>query len=107
MSGRIVGEVLRYAPDDLTETQRWVLLALAESVRDRPAGNRITRTNVAEVAALTRRAPGTVRNALVELTRRALIAPQGKASRGHAQDYRIHPLEAHHRATTARQETAT
>lgn len=107
MSGKIVGEVLRYAPSDLTETQRWVLLALAESVREKPAGNRVTRTNVAEVADLTRRSPGTVRNALMELTRRALIAPQGKAHRGHAQDYRIHPLEAHHRATTQhRQESA-
>ena len=107
MSGKILGEVLRHAPEDLTETQRWVLLALAESVRDRPVGNRITRTNVDEVAYLTRRSTGSVRNALMELTRRALIAPQGRAHRGHAQDYRIHPLEAHHRATTQhRQETA-
>lgn len=101
MSGKIVGEVMDYAPDDLTDSQLLTLIALAESARDT---TRVTHTNTNEIARRARRSPGTVRNAIVELTRRALIAPQGKAHRGHAQDYRIHPLEAHHRATTATRE---
>lgn len=103
MSGRIVGEVMDYAPEDLTDSQFLTLLALAESARD---NTRITHTNTAQIARRARRSPGTVRNAIVELTRRALIAPQGKARRGHAQDYRIHPLEAHHRAATQHQQEA-
>lgn len=97
MSGRIVAEVLDYAPEDLTDSQFLTLIALAESARDQ---TRTTKTTTAKVARRIRRSPGTVRNAIVELTRRALIAPTGRPMRGHAQDYRLHQLEAHHRATT-------
>lgn len=100
VSGKIIGEVFRYAPEDLTETQFRVLLVLAESARDK---TRISRTNTAEIADMARRSQGTVRNAIMELTRRCLVYPVGgKARRGHAQDYRIVELHAHHRAATSR-----
>lgn len=105
MSGKIVGEVLDYAPDDLTDAELLVLVALAENARDTGPDARITKTSAAAIAKRVRRSPGTVQNVLVELRRRGLIAAQHKASRGHAQNYRIHQLEAHHRATTTRQET--
>ena len=105
MSGKIVSEVLRYAPEDLTIAQRFVLVALAESARDQGPAARVSRTNTTEIARQTGIAAGTVRNALSELARRGLIRPQHehkKVGRGRlAQDYRIHQLEAHHRAVAA------
>lgn len=105
MSGRIVAEVLDYAPEDLTIAQRFVLVALAESARDQGPTARVSRTNTTKIAQQTGIAPGTVRNALSELARRGLIRPQhehSKVGRGRlAQDYRIHQLEAHHRAVAA------
>jgi len=105
VSGKIMGEVMRYAPDDLTETQYRVLMALAESARDH---NRTTKTNTVEVAMLARRKIGTVRNAISELTRRCLIYPvhpHSEVGRGRkAQDYRIVELHAYHRAATHRPE---
>lgn len=99
MSGKLVGDVLRYAPADLTVAERFVLVALAESARD---ADRTSRTNVRAIAEGTGLAQGTVKNALSELRARLLIVPQGIAHRGHAQDYRLAQLHAYHRATTAR-----
>lgn len=98
MSGKLVGDVLRYAPADLTVAQRFVLVPLAESARD---GDRTSRTNARAIAEGTGLKLGTVKNALSELATRALIQPQGIARRGHAQDYRLAQLHAHHRAATA------
>ena len=100
MSGKIVGEVLDYAPEDLTETQFRVLICLAESARE----DRVSRTNTREVARRARRAEGSVRRALADLASRCLIRPvhpRSKIGRGRiAQQYAIAQLEAHHRATT-------
>lgn len=97
MSGKLVGEAGRYAPADLTVAERFVLIALAESARD---GDRTSRTNARAIAEFTGLAPGTVKNALSELKTRCLIVPLGIARRGHAQDYRLTQLHAHHRAST-------
>lgn len=104
MSGRIVAEVMDYAPEDLRDSEFLVLLALAESARDH---NRTSRTNTKEIARRSRRSEGTVRNAIMGLTRRCLIYPvHNQASLGSrkriAQDYRIVQLESHHRAATMR-----
>lgn len=101
MSGRLVGDVLRYAPADLTVAERFVLVCLAESARDR---DRVSRTNARAITEATGLKLGTVKNALCELAARALIQPQGIARRGHAQDYRIAHLHAHHRAATVPRE---
>ena len=101
MSGKLVGDAGRYAPEDLTVAERFVLVALAESARD---NTRVSRTNSRAIADFTGLALGTVKNALSELARRSLIQPQGVARRGHAQDYRIAHLEAHHRAATVPRE---
>lgn len=97
MSGKLVGDVLRFAPADLTVAERFVLVALAESARD---SDRTSRTNARAIAEGTGLASGTVKNALSELKARALIVPLGIARRGHAQDYRLTQLHAHHRAST-------
>lgn len=99
MSGEIVGQVLKYAPEDLTSAQMLVLISLAESA---PTKTRLARhhTSVAHLEDRTRLSPGTIRNALSELARRALIRPQFKARIGIAQHYYISPLEEHHRAAT-------
>lgn len=104
MSGKLVGDALRCAPDDLTVAERFVLVALAESARD---NTRVTKTNARAISAGTGLALGTVKNALSELARRALIQPQGIARRGHAQDYRIAALQAHHRASNPHREDRT
>ena len=105
MSGKIVGEVMRYAPDDLTVAQRFVLVALAESAHDHGTQPRTSRTNSKEIAANTGLKEGTVRNALSELVRRCLIQPLHNHSKiGHnklTQQYRLAQLHAHHRAATA------
>ena len=99
MSGRIVGEVLDHAPESLSETERWVLVAIAESARDR---DRIARygTDVETLARRTRRTPGTVRNALSSLTGKGLIKPLLAARRGIVQHYQVAKLEQHHRFVT-------
>lgn len=99
MSGRIVGEVLDHAPEDLTESERWVLVAIAEAARDK---DRIARyeTDVETLARRTQRSPGTVRNCLSSLTSKGLIKPLLAAHRGKVQHYQVAKLEQHHRFIT-------
>jgi hypothetical protein len=93
VSGRLVGEVLKYAPYDLTPTELLVLIALAESAHDR---DRIARYHASaeHLANLIRSpSPASIRNVLARLTARALIVPLiEKCHRGVAQQYRIAPL---------------
>lgn len=99
MSGRLVGEVLDHAPHDLTDTERWVLVALAEAARDK---DRIAKygTSTEKLAARARRAPGTVRNTVAVLVDRGLIRTLLKAHRGKVQHYEIARLAEGHRFTT-------
>lgn len=96
MSGRIVGEVFDNAPEDLRPAEFLVLLAIAEDARDR---DRLARySDLANLTRRTRLAPGTIRNALSELTERALIKPDiGPAYKGRHQEYRVTELYPHHR----------
>jgi Fe2+ or Zn2+ uptake regulation protein len=99
VSGRIVGEVLDYAPESLSESERWVLVAIAEAARD---SDRIARyeTDVDTLARRSKRSPGTVRNALSSLTSKGLIKPLLAARRGLVQHYQVAKLEQHHRFIT-------
>lgn len=92
-------EVLDHAPNDLTPAELVVLLALALSARDK---DRIARyqVDVATLANRTRRPPGSVRNALSNLTQRGLICPLLTARAGRSQQYEIAKLQHHHRYTT-------
>jgi hypothetical protein len=101
VSGRLVGEVLKYAPYDLTPTELLVLIALAESAHDR---DRIARYHASaeHLANLIRSpSPASIRNVLARLTARALIVPLiEKCHRGVAQQYEItHMSEATLKAT--------
>jgi hypothetical protein len=98
MSGRLVGEMFRCAPADLTPAERLVLLALANLARD---SDRTARqgSDANSLAYMTCLGVGTVRNALSSLTNRAIIQPLHKARKGLSQDYRITPLSEHHRAS--------
>jgi DNA-binding MarR family transcriptional regulator len=98
MSGRIASEVQENAPEDLTQAELAVLVTLALDARER---DRLARfSDVETLVRLTRLKPGTVKNALSELTRRALIKPGAPAYRGRHQEYRITELYPHHRVTT-------
>ena len=97
MSGKLVGEIFRCAPADLTAAERLVLLCLAEYAPDRDRTARIPAAMIAERCCLKL---GTVRNALATLAARCLVVPLHKASKGHSQDYRLTPLSEHHRAST-------
>lgn len=93
----MVGEVLRNAPDDLTQAEMLVLVSLAESARD---ATRIAAydSSVAELAERTRLAAATVKSVLHQLKRYGLIAPlNGTAHRGKVQHYHVIKLEDHHR----------
>ena len=106
MSGRIVGEVLENAPEDLTPAELLTLIALAEDAHDKT--RHAAYSDVATLARKIRRPPGTVRNALSELTRRGLIVPTrtGGVGRGkYHQEYDLVRLHPHHRETT-RKDTA-
>lgn len=97
MSGRIVGEVLDHAPEDLTGAELIVLVAIGEDARDR---DRLARySDVESLVRRTRLKPGTVRNALSTLTRRGLVIPtKERVMRGRDhQEYRVPTLESHHR----------
>jgi hypothetical protein len=96
MSGRLVGEVLRCAPESLTTAELVVLMILAEGARDK---DRTARYSSKTIAWLSRLSEGTVRNALSSLAHRALIQPLHRTSKGHSQDYRLTPLSEHHRGT--------
>lgn len=98
MSGRIADEVLDNAPEDLTLSERLVLVAIALDARE---ADRTARYS--DVESLTRRTgikPGTVRNALSELVKRGLITPQrDRVHRGGAhQEYVVTRLQHAHRA---------
>lgn len=105
MSGRLVGEVLDHAPEDLTVAERFVYAALAEAARDK---DRIARykCSSADLAHRTGLKEGTVRNALTELAGRGLIrrliAKTHKGAGGKHQEYELCKLGAHHRFTTIR-----
>lgn len=97
MSGRIVGEVLDNAPEDLTPAELLVLVAIGEDARER---DRLAiYSDVATLVTRTRCKPGTVRNALSSLTRRGLIIPTvDRVHRGGKhQEYRVPKLQPHHR----------
>ncbi|QOR55347.1 MAG: hypothetical protein SHS37scaffold537_45 [Phage 68_12] len=99
MSGRLVGEVLKCAPVDLTPAQRLVLVALAEDARDR---DRLARfSSVAVLSHHTCLAPGSVKNILKHLTDRGLIKPLHRGQLGTIQHYRITELYDHHRDAVA------
>lgn len=99
MSGRLVGEVFKCAPTDLTPSEMLVLVALAEQARDR---DRIARfSTAATIAEHTHLAYGTVRNVLSGLAARGLITRiGGRAHIGKAQDYLISELSENHRIAT-------
>ncbi|MBT56563.1 MAG: hypothetical protein CMF72_24585 [Mameliella sp.] len=97
MSGRIVGEILDNAPEDLTTAELLVLIAIGEDARDRDR-----RSQYSDLESLTRRTrlkPGTVRNALSTLTRRAILDPQiDRVHRGGKhQEYVVAKLGGAHR----------
>lgn len=97
MSGRIVGEVLDYAPDDLTRLELLVLVALAEQARQdtRTATHKTTRAALAD---RTRSTPETMKNVLKNLRDRGLIKPtNGDVHRGKAQHYELMKLTPDHR----------
>lgn len=89
MSGRMVGEVLKYAPYDLRLLDRFVLVALAESApdTDRTARHGVTQE---ELSDKLQAAEGSIRNALSRLAARGLIIPIFIHPRkGLAQNWRI------------------
>lgn len=97
MSGRIVGEVLDNAPEDLTRLELEVLLALAESAteRDRIATHKTTRE---ALAYRCRTSPAMVKKVIGVLRDRGLIkAVNGHAHRGKAQHWEIMKLTPEHR----------
>ena len=104
MSGRLVKDVLLYAPTDLTDKERLVLIALAEDARER---DRIARyIKVEEIADYVQISTGTVRNIISRLVARALIQPTlSHAGKGRRQQYRIAYLTQDHRAATIREPT--
>lgn len=98
MSGRIADEVLDNGPEDLTTAERLVLVAIALDARENDRTARFS-----DVESLVRRTglkPGTVRNALSSLVKRALITPQrDRVHRGGAhQEYVVARLHNGHRA---------
>jgi hypothetical protein len=106
MSGRLVKDVLQYAPTDLTDKERLVLIALAEDARDR---DRIARfIKLEHIADYARISTGTARNILSRLTNRALIQPTiSHANKGRRQQYRIALLTPSHRDATIRKASSS
>lgn len=100
MSGRIVGEVLDHAPEDLTQAELLTLVAVAEDARDKDRVS--TYSDVETLVRRTRLKPGTVRNALSNLCRRALLEPLvGRVQRGGKhQEYKVARLTRDHRNAT-------
>lgn len=97
MSGRIVGEVLHHAPDDLTPLDFRVLICLAEDAhdKDRTARNECS----AEILAYKARStPASVRQALKRLKDRALIRPvHSTVHTGKQQNWVLAKLSSYHR----------
>jgi hypothetical protein len=89
MSGRIVGEVLDNAPEDLTILELAVLVALAEVAHDK---TRLAtyKTSAEQIAHRIRSTPSSVKSALFRLRHRGLIVGlHDKPRKGLAQEYRI------------------
>lgn len=103
MSGRLVGEVLRHAPTDLTPSERLVYLALAETARDTDRIARL-KCSATDLATVTCTSPKTVHNALYELRRRGLIKGlrDDVSKGGKHQEYYLTELSEHHRNATIR-----
>lgn len=103
MSGRIVGEILDNAPEDLTGGELIVFVAIGEDARERD--RLASHSDVESLVRRTRLKPGTIRNALSELADRGLLIPQRKTTYkggyGH-QEYVVTRLEQHHRDATRR-----
>lgn len=98
MSGRIVGEVLDHAPEDLRPAELLVLIAIGEDARDR---DRIASySDVESLVRRTRCKAGTIRNALSSLVQRGLIVPlNDRVHRGGLhQEYKVTKLGHGHRA---------
>jgi DNA-binding MarR family transcriptional regulator len=97
MSGRIVGDVLEHAPDDLTPSEFLVLIAIGEDARDRDRVSKFS--DLENLTRRTRCKPGTIRNALSELVRRGLVIPLVDVVHrgGRHQEYRVAELREHHR----------
>jgi hypothetical protein len=98
MSGRIVGEVLDHAPEDLRGAEFLTLLAIAEDASDKDRRARFS--DLENLTRRTRQSPGTIRNALSTLARRGLIIPIHRARPGTHQEYLVAELYEHHRHTT-------
>lgn len=97
MSGRIVGEVLDHAPDDLRPLDFRVLIALAEDAFDSDRTAR-KRCSADELAYRARSTPGSVRQALMRLSERALIRPvHTRVGPGKQQNWVIAKLSSYHR----------
>lgn len=97
MSGRIVGEVMHHAPEDLPKLDFLVLIALAEDAHEKDRTAR-KECSAEALAYKVRSTPASVRNALVRLKQRALIRPvHAKVHRGHQQNWVIAKLSSYHR----------
>lgn len=95
-----MGEILDHAPEDLTTAELLVLVSIGEDARDK---DRVaTYSDVENLVRRTRLKPGTIRNALSTLTRRALLEPlvQRVQRGGKHQEYRVPKLHPHHRHAT-------
>lgn len=100
MSGRIVGEILDNAPQDLTQLELLVLVAIGEEAREKDRTARYN-TSAEAIAHRVRSTPATVRNVLGRLRHRALIIPvHEKVYRGLAQQYVLPKYAEHHRRAT-------
>ncbi len=98
MSGRIVGEVLDYAPIDLRPAEFLVLIAVGEDARDTDRVSKFS--DVENLTRRTRLKAGTVRNALAELVGRGLIIPTYQRARiGLHQEYTVARLTNARHAT--------
>lgn len=89
MSGRMVAEVLDNAPEDLTQLELVVLVALAETARE---SDRTARYNASAdaLADRARSTPSSVRNVLGRLKERGLIIPvHAKPRKGKSQEWTI------------------
>jgi DNA-binding PadR family transcriptional regulator len=97
VSGRIASQVYEYAPEDLTQAELTVLACLSLDARE---ADRMARySDLESLVHLTRLRPGTIRNALSELTKRGLITPKLEHVHrgGKHQIYHVTKLQAHHR----------
>lgn len=104
MSGRIVGEVLDHAPEDLTTAELLVLIAIGEDARDRD--RRANYSDLETLVTRTRLKPGTVRNALSALSARGLVIPQLERVHrgGKHQEYVVAKLGRGHRDARHRED---